>query len=308
MTVKPDTVRIRPFVVCAVLRGLTFNSGRYTSFIDLQDKLHNNICRKRTLVAVGTHDLDTLTPPFTYNALPPGEINFVPLGQAASFRADALMEFYRTNPSVKHIKPYVDIIASSPVYPVITDAKGTVLSLPPIINGEHSKISLSTKNVLIECTATDLTKAHVVLNTVVTMFAEYCAAPFTVEQVRVEYEQAVAGGSGEVISAQVTPDLAPRIATASCAQIASVAGAPITPEQCAALCSRMGLHATLLTGSAAEAAVAESGASSGITASGNFREGGALRVLVPPTRADVLHECDVIEDVAIGASRALTHP
>ena len=54
-----------------------------------------------------------------------------------------------------------------------------VLSLPPIINGDHSKIKLSTRNVFIECTATDLTKANVVLNTMLTMFAQYCAEPFT---------------------------------------------------------------------------------------------------------------------------------
>lgn len=41
------------------------------------------------------------------------------------------------------------------------------------------QISLSTRNVFIECTGTDLTKAHVVLNTVVAMFSEYAAAPFT---------------------------------------------------------------------------------------------------------------------------------
>jgi phenylalanyl-tRNA synthetase beta chain len=224
MTVKPSTRSIRPFVVCAVLRNISFTAERYNSFIDLQDKLHSNIARKRTLVAIGTHDLDTLEAPFAYEALAPSAIEFIPLSQTKAFRADALMEFYRTDPSVKHIKPYVDIIgacapsprrkkglrvcagatpcgrfspgpdcpttsclgaANSPVFPVIFDARRTVLSLPPIINGEHSKISLTTRNVFIECTATDLAKAHVVLNTMVTMFSEYCAAPFSVEPVQV---------------------------------------------------------------------------------------------------------------------------
>lgn len=40
-----QTSQIRPFVVCAVLRGVTFDEARYNSFIDLQDKLHQNICR-----------------------------------------------------------------------------------------------------------------------------------------------------------------------------------------------------------------------------------------------------------------------
>ena len=111
MHVKASTAQIRPYVVCAVLRGVTFNQARYGSFIDLQDKLHHNIARRRTLVAIGTHDLDTLSAPFSYEARAPQDIEFVPLSQSKPFRGDALIEFYRTDPSVKHIKPYVDIIA-----------------------------------------------------------------------------------------------------------------------------------------------------------------------------------------------------
>lgn len=36
----------------------------YESFIDLQDKLHQNLCRQRKFVAIGTHDLDTIEGPF----------------------------------------------------------------------------------------------------------------------------------------------------------------------------------------------------------------------------------------------------
>jgi len=56
------------------------------------------------------------------------------------------------------LKQYLGIIKDSSVYPVITDSNGTVLSMPPIINGHHSRITLDTKNVFIECTATDLKK------------------------------------------------------------------------------------------------------------------------------------------------------
>ncbi|KAK3136580.1 hypothetical protein QOZ80_5BG0438910 [Eleusine coracana subsp. coracana] len=180
MHVKPQTSQIRPYVVCAVLRGITFDESRYNSFIDLQDKLHQNICRKRTLVAIGTHDLDTLQGPFSYEALPPQEINFVPLKQMESFRADNLIEFYKSD---MKLKKFLHIIEKSPVYPVIYDSNRTVLSLPPIINGAHSAITLKTRNVFMECTATDLTKANIVLNTMVTMFAEYCENKFEVEPV-----------------------------------------------------------------------------------------------------------------------------
>lgn len=45
MIVKKETEQIRPYVVCAILRGIKFNEDNYQSFIDLQEKLHQNVCR-----------------------------------------------------------------------------------------------------------------------------------------------------------------------------------------------------------------------------------------------------------------------
>ena len=47
------------------------------------------------------------------------------------------------------------------------------------------QITLQTRDVFIECTGTDLTKAGIVLNTMVTMFSEYCSTPFEIEPVEV---------------------------------------------------------------------------------------------------------------------------
>lgn len=63
LMVKPETALVRPFVLAAVLRGVVFDEQRYSSFIDLQDKLHQNLCRQRSLVAIGTHDLATVQVP-----------------------------------------------------------------------------------------------------------------------------------------------------------------------------------------------------------------------------------------------------
>ena len=295
MTVLKDTKRIRPYVVCAILRNMTFTPESYANFIDLQDKLHNNICRKRTLVAIGTHDLDTLQPPFVYKALPPTDINFIPLSQTRSFRGDELMEFYSTDITTRHIKPYVDIIVSSPVYPIIYDSKNTVLSLPPIINGEHSKITLNTQNVFIECTATDLTKANIVLNMMVTMFSEYCKEKFTVEAVETVYEEPVHAGTGggdHQLSQYLTPEIASRYATVNVNEAASIIGIQLEAEQAANLCTRMGLEGKVIKDINTE------GSDAVITAT--KRDNSTyLKVAVPPTRADVLHECDIIEDLAI---------
>lgn len=40
------------------------------------------------------------------------------------------------------LRKFVPIIQQSVVYPVIMDANRTVLSLPPIINGAHSAVTL----------------------------------------------------------------------------------------------------------------------------------------------------------------------
>lgn len=76
---------------------------------------------------------------------------------------------------------YLHIIRDSPVYPVIFDSNRTVCSLPPIINGDHSKISVNTKNVFIEITALDKTKVEIVNRIMVAMFSQYTSEPFTYE-------------------------------------------------------------------------------------------------------------------------------
>jgi phenylalanyl-tRNA synthetase beta chain len=270
ITVSSTTNAIRPFVVCAILRGVKFDARKYKSFIELQEKLHQNICRRRTLVAIGTHDLDTLKGPFRYIAQSPEAINFVPLtdDKGKSYGGQELLDLYRSETEYKHLKPYTDIIYDSPVYPVIYDSQNMVLSLPPIINGKHSRIQLHTENVFIECTGTDVTKCNIVLDTVVTMFSQYCEQPFTVEAVDVVYEN-------EKLT-EVTPRLSQRKCDAAVAEINGMLGINIEPQRIIELCNRMQL-----------------GPASYCPGTGN------VTVTVPPTRSDVLHAVDVIEDIAI---------
>lgn len=94
LTIHPDTARIRPYASGAILRGIKFTKDRYDSFIALQDKLHQNLARQRTLVAIGTHDMAKIKGPFTYEALPPEDIRFVPLNQKKEMNAKEMMTFY----------------------------------------------------------------------------------------------------------------------------------------------------------------------------------------------------------------------
>ena len=65
------------------------------------------------------------------------------------------------------------------MYPIIYDQQDRVLSMPPIINSEHSKITLNTRNIFIDLTATDETKLGIVANIISTMFSEYCEVPYS---------------------------------------------------------------------------------------------------------------------------------
>jgi phenylalanyl-tRNA synthetase beta chain len=155
---------------------------------------------------------------------------------------------------------------------VIRDAKGTVLSLPPIINGRHSRIQPSTKNVFIECTATDETKANVVCSTVVAMFAEYCS--YRVEPVDVEYVK-----NGVITRTETTPQLASRIMTAPLRDVRGVVGLTdneLTPDAACALAEKMQLAPARYDSTKDEVSVS-----------------------VPVTRSDILHAVDVAEDIGI---------
>lgn len=263
LIIKPATAQVRPFAVAAVLRNIKMTQESYTSFIDLQDKLHQNLCRKRTLVAIGTHDLDTIQGPFVYDAKPPADISFKPLNQTKEYTAVEMMELYSGE---SHLKPYLPIIRDKPVYPIIYDTNNVVLSMPPIINGDHSKIHLETRNIFIEATATDLNKAKVVLDILVAMFSEYCNKPFLVEGVE------VINPDGSKV---VYPELAYRSEVINVDRINKQIGSSMTPADMAAHLSRMCLDSEVI------------------------EDGKSLKVLIPPTRADIMHVCDIMEDAAI---------
>ena len=112
------------------------------------------------MVSIGTHDLDCIEGPFIYDARSPEQISFIPLNKTEEISGSRFMEVY--NNDIK-LKPFLQYIKDSPVYPVFYDNKQRVMSLPPIINSEFSKIKLTTKNIFIEATAIDLHKAHQVL-------------------------------------------------------------------------------------------------------------------------------------------------
>ena len=139
------------------------------------------------------------------------------------------------------------------------------MSLPPILNGNYSSMSEDTRDVFIDVTAVDHTKAVVVLNTIVAMFSEFCTKAFSAEQVTVHLPDK---------RSKIYPDLHERRHIASLSYVNSMLGLNLTAPEALSLLGRMGLRGA---------------------AEGND----TLAIAVPITRSDVFHECDIAEDVAI---------
>nr|BAJ99943.1 predicted protein [Hordeum vulgare subsp. vulgare] len=269
--IQKETAQIRPYFASAILRGVNFTPESYASFIDLQDKLHQNLARKRTLVAIGTHDLDRVAKgKITYEARPPKDIKFAPLNKDTEYTAEQLMELYESD---KHLSRYLHIIKDSPVYPIIYDSTQQVLSMPPIINSQHTKITLDTKNIFIDMTATDQTKLQIVTNIMVTMFAQYTSVPFTIEQVKIVYPD------GRTVT---TPDLSPTVFTAHQSYINSCTGLALSQAEIIHYLNKMGNDASSVPSSTDPSVPSDK-----------------ITVSVPASRPDILHECDIMEEVAI---------
>eukprot|EP01129_Flabellula_baltica_P011155 TRINITY_DN4825_c0_g1_i1.p1 TRINITY_DN4825_c0_g1~~TRINITY_DN4825_c0_g1_i1.p1 ORF type:complete len:600 (+),score=166.55 TRINITY_DN4825_c0_g1_i1:36-1835(+) len=263
MVVDPSVKSVRPFVVCAILRGITFTETNYQNFITLQTKLHTTLARRRTLASIGTHDLDTIQGPFSYEALPPEEINFVPLNKTQSVDGNGLLEMLSTD---AYLSQFLYMLRGQPLFPVLFDANRNVLSLPPVINSDHSKITLNTRNVFLEVTAPNEERANIVLNTVVTMFSEYCAEPFTIEPVLVK------DGDKE----QLYPFFEQREVVADVDYITTGLGVDLEPEEIIPLLKKMCVPARL-----------------------NEDKTKVISTIIP-TRTDIFHKCDIVEDVIIG--------
>ena len=272
--VLPNACKVRPFIFCAVLKDVTFDSHSYDSFIKYQDKLHQTIGRNRSLTSIGTHDLDTIKSPFIYDARTPEDIAFVPLNQTSVVKGSDIFQFYQSDMKLKNFLP---LLQDLPYFPLVLDSENTVCSLPPLINGDKSKITLNTKNVFIEVTCTDATKGEATLRSVVTAFSMYCRQKFSITPVTVLYSNNESGPFGNA-SWSLTTYL-PLSFTLTLSEVLCNLKVAISPERLIEYLQRMLYSVNVLESSCPE----------------NF----SIQVLVPMSRTDILHKCDVLEDIAI---------
>jgi phenylalanyl-tRNA synthetase beta chain len=260
-TVDPKLADIRPVLGAAVIRGVLFDDESIQSIMALQESLHWAVGRGRSKVAIGIHDLDTVRPPFRYIASPRSRA-FVPLDCTEWMTMEEILE--------KHPKgrDYAKIVKDFPLFPLIIDSHDHVLSFPPIINGERTRVTIDTKNILLDTTGTDKRAVGVAVNIICTAMAE---AGAKIESVEIGGVQIPTLASGERM-----------VSVKECSRLI---GVQLTASSMAELLRKMRFGA--------EPAGADK-----------------VKVQVPCYRADIMHDWDLFEDVAIayGYDRIIAAP
>jgi phenylalanyl-tRNA synthetase beta chain len=262
----------RPYVTGAVIRGLDLDEAGLQSLIQLQEKLHATMGRKRAKGAIGIHDLTMLKGAvlsdeggdnsITYRGVAPDGDRFVPLDSDAELTPGEVLERHQTG------KEYADLVSEYDRYPAIYDELG-LFSFPPVINGRRTEVDTDSRELFVELTGTD----QWTIDRMCTIICYALSARgATIEEVHVEYaDGATAPDDGPSL---VRPDLSVDRKSVSHDRIESVLGIELAPDDVVDLFERSGLDATYSPGEAVE-----------------------YEVEVPPYRVDVLHPLDLIDDV-----------
>lgn len=221
LLVDPSVNEVRPFIWSALVEGNEITDPLIRSMMDLQEKLHLTHGRNRKKVAIGIHDYRTVKPPFTYKAVLPDELSFVPLQGSRSMTPAEILKSHEKGMA------YAFVLEGKKRYPIIVDRDGEVLSFPPVINGITTAITENTKDIFVDCTGTDLNAVIGAVNILTTALAERGGKIKTVKITQ----------NGKKSSA---PDLMPQKMSLDIAYSNRWVGTKLSPEEMADCLRRMG--------------------------------------------------------------------
>jgi len=257
-----DVPESRPYVTAAVVRGVDMTEGKLESLIQLQEKLHATMGRKRAKGAIGVHDLAMLKgrsadggteKSITYTGIAPDGDRFVPLDADTDMTPAEVLTDHPIGDT------YADLVADYDSYPAIYDDVG-LFSFPPVINGKRTEVDQGSRDLLVEMTGTDQWTVDRML-TIVCYALD--ARGGRVEEVEVRYPD----------RELVRPDLETRTKSVTHERVESTLGVDLSGGDVVDLFERSGLDAT-----ADEAAEL------------------TYEVEIPPYRVDVLHPADLVDD------------
>jgi phenylalanyl-tRNA synthetase beta chain len=264
-----DKTSYRPFIACAVMTLPAVDETSLVAIMKLQENLHWGVGRDRKLASIGVYDLAAITGPITYRTMDPDNEPFVPLGMPGKKMSGR--QILESHPKGM---AYAELLANHKRYPVLVDSKGLVLSMPPIINSDETKLKKGTTRVFIDVTGISQAAVTKSLDTLVCSLCEIGGTVETVE---------IVGSDGKK---RTTPDLKPRSKEIGLAEAKRWLGLP--------------LHDDTLTDSLRKMRFDVAPATS--------KEPGRFTVSYPAYRTDIRHMVDLFEDVAIGYGYANIEP
>lgn len=252
--VDPSVKDVRPYIVSTLIEGITLDDETIRQIIAMQEDLHHTIGRRRAKVSIGIHNFDVLQPPIIYTTETP-EFRFIPLGGVEPLSMKEILE--KTSVGQK----YGWIVSKYPRYPILIDSLGQVLSFPPIINGELTRLTPATRNLFIDITATDLKAAEDTLAILTTTLAD---AGSKINSAEIHYTD------GSI----VTPNLAETEMKIELRRVNRLLGLKLSGEEAVECLARSRIDATYTNG--------------------------WLKTKIPRYRIDLMHPVDLVEEVAIG--------
>ncbi len=246
---------IRPYTVCAVVKGLEMDEDSLSQMIQLQEKVSATFGRNRKEIAIGVYDLNKIKPPIRFTTVRPGGIRFVPLEFMKEMTPEQILREHPKGREFGHL------LSGMKEYPIFLDSAGEVLSIPPIINSEHTgKVTRQTRDVFIECSGFRLGLMKPALNVMVAALADRGGEIGTV---RVVY-------SGKAME---TPDMEPKSFEIDLDHLNMVSGLGLNTEMACRLLNQARYEAK--------------------------PSGKKIMVRYPAYRQDIMHQRDVIEDAII---------
>ncbi|MFH1473334.1 MAG: phenylalanine--tRNA ligase subunit beta [Candidatus Aenigmatarchaeota archaeon] len=170
VVLKKENSEVRPYIGCGIIKDVELTDNLVKSLMQVQEKLHDSIGRGRKKVAIGVHDFDKMKPPLVYRDVE--EETFVPLGKTKEMTIKEIL--------TKHPKGVAFAHLVKDKYPLIYDKEG-VISFPPIINSERTRVTENTKTLFLDVTGTDEKTVNVALNILACNILERCGKLETVK-------------------------------------------------------------------------------------------------------------------------------
>ena len=254
--VESDVAKIRPFIGFAKIDNVDFTGDKLKYVMDFQENLHWVIGRDRKKVAIGIHNADVVTGPFKYIATPKDANAFVPLEKDTEMTPEEILTEHEKG------KDYAHLIQDFDKYPLILDKDDNVLSMPPIINGELTKLKEDTKNIIVDVTGTDEKAVNQALNIICSSFAEVGGQ---IKSMEVRY----------VDKTVKTPDLTPQEQNVHVDTTNElIGGTNLTAQDIKGLLLKARFDAEII-------------------------DDNEVKAIIPAYRVDILHEVDVVENIAV---------